>query len=1449
MSCRLPGGANDTELFWKLMEECRDTHTVIPIDRFDVKTHYDPTGKTPNSTETPYGNFIGHPGHLDAGFFNMSPVEAEQVDPMHRLALVTAYEALEMSGFVPNRTPSTTAKRVGTYYGQASDGWREVNTGQNLGTYGVPATERTFANGRINYFFGFIGPSFNIDTACSSGLAAVNAASTALWSGDADTVLAGGLNVITNCDNYCSLSRGHFLSKTGQCKVWDKKADGYCRADGIVSIVMKRLDDALADNDRVLAVICSAATNHSAEAISITHPHAGAQMDNHRQVMGEAGVSPLDVSYVELHGTGTQAGDAVESESVTTVFAPRGQRRHPEQRLHLGAVKSNIGRGEAAAGMTSLLKVLLMYQKSEIARHFGVEADLNPVVVKNLYRRNAGLVFNKAIPWPRPDGSDKKRPRKRFALVNSFGAHGGNTTLLLEGGPVQPVVRNREYRPAAYPFTLSAKSKHSLRANVEALLRFLDQHPNTGAGDLSYTLCARRMHHPLRVATAAAGIPQLRQFLASALDESSKLLSTARPVSAANPPSVVMTFTGQGAYYSGISQQLYQHFPPYRSEIVQLDALVQKLGLPSLIPEIEVKGSEFPSPLTTQLCILIVEIAMTRLWEHLGVVPDAVIGHSLGEYAAFVAAGVLSAADAIFLVAKRATLMAEHCTPGSHVMLSVRAGVEAIREALADYGVEEAPYEVSCRNGPEDTVLGGTRKDMKTIRAALAGKGIKSMLLDVPYAFHTAQLEPALPAFEAAAAHVVFKAPRIPVISPLLRDCVFDDKTISANYLARATREPVLFMDALDAACELGIVDEAKTAWIDIGPHPVCASMVRAWLGSRGGDGAAAAGLRTLATARRGEDNFATMAATMSGLHALGVLVCWNEYFRPGETSHHYMLLNDLPAYQWNERNYWIPYHGTWSLDRYYYARGELPPGMSRVNAAPSCASTLRTSGIHQVISEEVDHDTGRVRLTAMSDLKHPSLLPSTRGHMMNGYGVATSVSVPLAHCSLFSLDVPLTPLLSQSIWIDMAWTIGEHVYKLLVPSAKEVHMNICNAEVLHAQVLDEQPQQHLVHIRAELDLASQRTVIKWYALGDQQQQQQYQQQTASPDEPGEAFATYTLQYEDPEVWSREWQRVAHLVNSRIEELGRLADSGDATRLDRNMAYLLFRNVVDYAPEYRGMRSVVLAGFKAAAEVELLSSQHEGVWHSAPHHIDSVCHIGGLVLNAGGATDARDSFYITPGFESLRLLRRLKAGDRYRSYVRMAPHPTETNEFAGDVYIFSRDDGQLVGMMGQMRFRKRPRILMNRLFSPGAGEKSDARAPRVPNPKPQPAVAAPAVAAKPLTAPKSMTQPAVAALASAPSPAREALSSAVNDSAPSQREQQGSSVVTDCLRLISRESGLEMERLENDEASFTGLGIDSLMSLVLSEKFKSELQIEVKSSLFLECPNIGARKEWLNEYC
>jgi 3-oxoacyl-(acyl-carrier-protein) synthase len=438
MAGRFPDAASH-ELLWELLEKGLAVHREVPPDRFPVKTHVDPTGKTMNTSHTPFGCWIENPGLFDPRFFNMSPREAFQTDPMQRMALSTAFEALEMSGYTPNRTPSTRLDRIGTFYGQTSDDWREINAAQEVDTYFITGGVRAFGPGRINYHFGFSGPSFNVDTACSSSAAALQLAYTSLCAKDCDTAIVGGLSCMTNSDIFAGLSRGQFLSKTGPCATFDNDADGYCRADGVGTIIMKRLEDAISDKDNVLAVILGSATNHSADAVSITHPHGGTQEILYRSILRKAGVDPLDIDYVEMHGTGTQAGDGTEMKSVTNVFAPADRKRTAEQPLYLGAVKANVGHGEAASGITALIKVLMMLQKNAIPPHVGIKNVINQGFPTDLAARNAS--FMKKSSGPRLTVSQvniafHKTPLRaragmpRRVFVNNFSAAGGNTGSL-----------------------------------------------------------------------------------------------------------------------------------------------------------------------------------------------------------------------------------------------------------------------------------------------------------------------------------------------------------------------------------------------------------------------------------------------------------------------------------------------------------------------------------------------------------------------------------------------------------------------------------------------------------------------------------------------------------------------------------------------------------------------------------------------------------------------------------------------------------------------------------------------------------------------------------------------------------------------------------------------------------------------------------------------------------
>ena len=976
MSCRLPGGATNTEKFWEVLKNGLDVSQRIPADRFDIDTHFDPTGKDLNKSMTEYGCFIDEPGLFDAPFFNMSPREAQVVDPQMRLALVTAYEALERAGYVGNRTDRTRLERIGTWYGQAADDYREVNQGQEVSTYYIPGGCRAFGPGRINYFFKFAGPSYSVDTACSSGLAAIEVACQALWNGEVDMAVAGGLNVLTNPDGFAGLCNGHFLTKGhNACKTWDASADGYCRADGIGSVVIKRLEDAEADNDNILGVILGTGTNHSADAVSITHPHAGHQAYLARQVLRQAGVDPLDVSYVELHGTGTQAGDYEEMSGIMDVYAPSTKgRRSKDQRLHIGAVKSNVGHSESAAGTTALIKVLLMLQKNAIPPHIGIKTEMNPRF-PDLEKRNLHIAFEEKE-WSR--GSQGK---KRIAAINNFGAAGGNTTMLIEEAPDRIITENDPRQ--THIINISAKTKTSLTGNIERMIAYLDANDSTNLADLSYTTTARRYHHCFRIAIAASDVAQLKKQLKARLEKVDSLKSVGK--TGCSPP-IAFTFTGQGASYKSMNLELYRDSPVFREHIMHLDSLARGQGFPSFIAALD--GSHDKdyahSPVVTQLALVCTEIALAKYWASLGVKPDIVMGHSLGEYAAMHVAGVITANEAIFMVGRRAQMLQEKCKIGSHTMMAVRGSLSQIAENSAG-----KPYTIACVNGPVDTVLSGTQAEMDEVAVPLQAAGLRCIKLDVAFAFHSEQTDPILDDFETVAkSGVLFQEPKLPVISPLLGKVIFDGKTLSANYVRRSTREAVDFLSALESAQQIGAINE-ETVWVEIGPHPVCTGFVKSTIENFA---------LAVPSLRRGEDSWKTMAESMAALHLTGLPVDWNEFHRAFESR---LRLLDLPTYAFNEKNHWLPYKGTWCLTKGNEFYGSQVEVRSAVVAAPAAPrSEISTSTVQQIVEQTFDGAAGSV--TMQSDLMQPDLFAAANGHRMNDCGVVTSVSTSL----LFTLTI-----------------------------------------------------------------------------------------------------------------------------------------------------------------------------------------------------------------------------------------------------------------------------------------------------------------------------------------------------------------------------------------------------------------------------------------------------------
>ncbi|ERS95912.1 hypothetical protein HMPREF1624_07446 [Sporothrix schenckii ATCC 58251] len=1320
MAGRFPDAASHEKL-WELLAKGLDVHRVVPADRFPAATHVDPTGKAINTSHTPYGCWIENPGFFDPRFFNMSPREALQTDPMQRMAIATAFEALEMSGYVPNRTPSTRLDRIGTFYGQTSDDWREINAAQEVDTYFITGGVRAFGPGRINYHFGFSGPSLNIDTACSSSAAAMNVACTALWSRDCDTAIVGGLSCMTNSDIFAGLSRGQFLSKKGPCATFDDGADGYCRGDGCASVIVKRLEDAEADGDNILAVILGTATNHSADAISITHPHGPTQSILSSAILDEAGVDPLDVDYVEMHGTGTQAGDGTEMLSVTNVFAPAHRKRPADRPLYLGAVKANVGHGEAASGVTALVKVLLMLQKNQIPPHVGIKQEINKGFPKDLSERNVNIAFH-MTPFRRTDG----KPRRVF--INNFSAAGGNTGLLLEDAPRRaPATADPR---SMHVITVTGKSKSAMIHNAERLVAWIDAHPDTPVADVAYTTTARRIQHYWRMNVTAADLPEAKQALQA------RLQGSFVPV-LPEPPKVAFMFTGQGSHYAGLGQELYAHAAVFRDSIDEFDQIAKIHGFPSFLPLIDGSASDVTtlSPVVVQLGLACFEMALARLWISWGIQPAAVLGHSLGEYAALNVAGVLSASDTIYLVGARARLLVDKCTAGTHTMLAVQGSLSTVMDALGE--ARAAAVNVACINGPRETVLSGDAAEMAECAQHLgATGGFKCTQLKVPFAFHSAQVDPILDDFETLARAVTFQRPTVPIVSPLLgRLIAAGDRDgvppVDAAYLRNHAREAVNFLGGLVSAQQSGAIDE-KTVWLEVGPHPVCANMVKA-----------AFGATTIAvpTLRRNEATYKTLSASLCTLHSAGLNLDWNEMHGDFRAS---TRLLDLPSYAFDNKNYWLQYEGDWSLIKNRFAT--MLPGTSTAAVEPP-KPTLSTSSVHKVVREEVDGST--VTLETESDMCRADMRLALEGHLVNN-----------------------TPLCPSTLYADMAMTIGDYMYRLAKPErdAKDrVPTNIADMEVSKTLIFDDSTGSHILRVSATAHVDKGYATLRFHT-GEGAKTTEH--------------ATCKVLYGDAAQWSNEFERVNYLIRGRIDALQRAEEAGTASKIGRGIAYKLFTALVDYAPRYRGMDEVILdsATCEATATVRFQTSEADGRYFFNPFWIDSMCHISGFIVNATDAVDSREQVYISHGWGSLRFVETPDAAKTYRSYIRMQP-VKGTTMFSGDAYVFDGD--RIIGVCGDVRFAAIPRKVLNLVLPPrgvaGAGAGAAAAAP-----------ARKALAAAPATAPT--------AAATATAPAKAKNTKVVTHANIGKVNQKLTSVVTKVFDILAKEIGVSHDELVDNVA-------------------------------------------------
>jgi acyl transferase domain-containing protein/acyl carrier protein len=867
IGCRVPG-ARSVDAYWELLRDGVDAVEEVPASRWNVAEHYDANPDVAGKMSTRWGGFLPDVDHFDAAFFGISPREANGMDPQQRLLLEVAWEALENAGIAPD---SLMGSQTGVFVGISTGDYVQLQTRQGDATiydaYLATGNSHSVASGRLAYTLGLHGPTVSVDTACSSSLIAVHLACRALRDGSCPTALACGVNLILAPETTATLSKAQMMSPTGRCRTFSAAADGFVRSEGCGVVVLKRLSDAFASGDRVLAVIRGSAINQDGRSNGLTAPNGLAQAAVIRAALVDAGVDASEVSYVEAHGTGTPLGDPIEVQALAEALCSG---RPAGNRLLVGSVKTNIGHLEAAAGVAGLIKVVLALQHREVPGNLHV-GDRNPHINWAAYPID---VPTRLTPWRTGD-------QLPVGGVSSFGFSGSNAHVVVQAAPPPPDAESRPEvvsRPV-HVLALSAKSHVSLQRLVADYAACLQGHPGVDFGDVCFTANTGRSHMTHRFAVTAARSEEAHDQLARAIRAGVPSGCEVRR----ERDSLGFLFTGQGSQYPSMGSRLYKSQPTFRAAIDRCDALLQSVAGVSLHKMLFADdAAKLDQTAQTQPALFAFEYALAELWRSWGVRPSFVLGHSVGELVAACVAGVFQLEDGLRLVSARGRLMQE--LPAGGQMAAISAGVEEVHSLLREC---EGAVSIAAINGPENTVISGRGQDLEKVLEACRRQSIRCRSLRVSHAFHSALLDPMLDAFEQVAAGVSYAQPRIQVISNLTGGPV-DEEMCHPGYWRAHARQAVRFADGVRALYEHGC-----RVFLEIGPSPVLTGMAKQVV--------TAEDACWIPTLKQGRDDWQQTADAAVALYMAGQEIDWRAFDAPYGRQR-----IALPTYPFERQRHWF---------------------------------------------------------------------------------------------------------------------------------------------------------------------------------------------------------------------------------------------------------------------------------------------------------------------------------------------------------------------------------------------------------------------------------------------------------------------------------------------------------------------------------------------------------------
>ncbi|MEU0161715.1 amino acid adenylation domain-containing protein [Streptomyces sp. NPDC006261] len=850
MGCRLPGGASDHRSFWRNLMAGRDCITPTPSDRYDITTLGSRFRDKPGRLVGGRGGYIDGFDEFDPAFFGISPREADHMDPQQRKLLEVAWETLEDGG---QRPVDLAGENVAVYVGAFTLDYKILQFADlgftSLAAHTATGTMMTMVSNRISYCFDFRGPSLSIDTACSSSLVAVHLACQALGRGETDLALAGGTLLNLAPQYTIAETKGGFLSPEGRSRTFDAAADGYVRAEGVGLVALKRLEDAVRDGDRIHAVILGSGVNQDGHTNGITVPNPDAQVSLIRRVCAEAGIAPGDLQYMEAHGTSTPVGDPIEAGALARALAIG---RKPGAGAYVGSVKTNIGHTEAAAGIAGLIKTVLSLKHRHIPPHINLER-LNPAIDQ------ASLPYEiptRPTPWPEHDGPAR-------AGVNSFGFGGTNAHVVLEEAPPPAQAAASPAEQACSILPLSARHPDALPELAAGIRGELagDNGPAVALPDLGHTLAHRRQHLPHRLSVVYTSRASLDEALAAHQRGEAHPRVVQDRAREAEARSLVWVFTGMGPQWWGMGRQLLREEPVFREAVTRCDRALREFADWSLIEELSAaeSASRMGETWLAQPANFALQVGLAALWRSYGVRPDAVVGHSTGEIAAFYEAGVYSLRDAARIAAHRSRL--QQTLAGTGTMLAVSLTEDEAERRVRPY---RDRVSIAAVNSPASITLAGEKKALGLLAEELRSERLFAKFLTVQVPYHSVGMERIKDELLTALAPLEPRPARLP-LHLTGSEGTARGSELDAAYWWKNVRDRVRFRAAVDR-----LAVDGHQVFLEIGPHPVLGHAIRECLEATGAPGL------TLPSIRRQEDESERIALSLASLHNLGADIDWD---------------------------------------------------------------------------------------------------------------------------------------------------------------------------------------------------------------------------------------------------------------------------------------------------------------------------------------------------------------------------------------------------------------------------------------------------------------------------------------------------------------------------------------------------------------------------------------------